>query len=397
MASYRRSQPSYGKPVHPQGRLKGLLLKAPRKSGHKLPTNFGQPRSIIPGSRPLNNEDVIKLHAHATDWTDAWFNRYPGPYFVDMKRDGERAAVWKKGDKVVIANKYKSVYVPPGEGVGKSDFPPAARIATMPSELADQLRKALGRHDGIFDAEYRVKSDDLYQFLSERTKPNSAETMVSLFDVLEFDGKDVRNEPLSLRKDILADEVKPQDRVEVDPTQVAMDKKQAEEIAKEYMRHGIEGGVIKPANHDYDSGEWMLKFKQARSIDVAVLGIEKTKEWVNRQVPHSFLVGVYDKKKGGWQVLGEVGTGLADNIRAAMGREVPKVELDQNTARQAWGSQYDPHFLYTSPAFVLEVTFARLTHEGHMREPRVVRVRDDKAPEECSVSQINVAKTNFTR
>ena len=390
-----QSQPSYGKAV--RGRRGKGFLPPPRRLRHGLPTAFGQPRSIIPGSRPLNNEDVIRLHAHATDWTDAWFSRYPGPYFVDMKRDGERTAVWKQGDKVVVVNKYKSVYVPQGEGIGRSDFPPAARMMVMPGELAEQIRKALGSHDGIFDAEYRVKSDDLYQFLSERTKPDSTETMVSLFDVLEFDGKDVRNEPLSLRKDILAAEVQPQDRVEVDPTQVAMDKKEAEEIAKEYMRHGVEGGVIKPADHGYDSGDWMLKFKRKSSIDVAVLGIEKTKDWVSRQVPHSFLVGVYDKKRGGWQVLGEVGTGLADDIRAAIGREVPKVELDPSTARQAWGPQYDPHFVYTSPAFVLEVTFARLTHEGHMREPRVIRVRDDKAPEECSVSQIDSGKANFTK
>jgi len=399
-SSHRRrsSQGSYSKPVRPHGRQKqGLLLLRPKNRPRKLPPSFGLPKSIITGSRPLNNADVIKLHARATDWTDAWFARYHGPYFVDMKRDGERAAVWKKGDKVVIANKYKSVYVPQGEGIGPSDFPPSSHIVTMPTELADQIRKALGSHDGIFDAEYRVKSDDLYQFLSERTNPNSTETMVSLFDVLEFDGKDVRGEPLSLRKAILADEVKPQARVEVVPTQIAMDKKEAEEIAKEYMKQGVEGGVIKPASHDYDSGEWMLKFKQARSIDVCVLGIEKTKDWVNRGIPHSFLVGVYDKKKGGWRVLGEVGTGLADDVRAAMGKEIPKIELDQNTARQAWGDQYDPHFVYTSPAFVLEVTFAKLTHDGHMREPRVIRIRDDKAPEECSVSQVDASRTNFTR
>ena len=395
--AFRRSRTVYGKAVRPQGRQQGLLKTPAVSKGHKLPASFGQPRSVIPATRPLNNEDVVKLHAHATDFTDAWFSHYPGPYFVDMKRDGERAAVWKQNDQVVIANKYKSVYVPDGEGLGRSDFPASARVVTMPVELADQIRRALGSHDGIFDAEYRAKSDDLYQFLSERTNPNSTQTMVSLFDVLELDGKDVRSEPLSLRKDILADVVTPQDRVEVDPTQLAMDKAEAEEVAKEYMRHGIEGGVIKPASHDYDSGEWMLKFKQARSIDVAVLGIEKTKDWVNRQVPHSFLVGLYDKKRKGWRVLGEVGTGLADDIRAAMGREVPKVELDPSTARQAWGSQYDSHFVYTSPSFVLEVTFARLTNEGHMREPRVIRIRDDKAPEECSVSQIDSGKTNFTK
>ena len=373
------------------------LLKAQFKSsGHSLPSTFGHPGSVIPPGRPLNNADVIKLHAHATDWVEPFFRRYHGPFIVQLKRDGERAMLFKKGSRVLIANKYKTVYLPTGGGFGPHDFPAGTRIETMPAGLADEIRRALGDHDGIFDAEYRSKSDDLYRFLSERTNPASTDTMLSLFDVLEFDGRDVRREPLSLRFGLFH-AVHQQPRVEVDETRDARNETEAKEIAKQFMREGHEGGVIKPADHDYDSGEWMLKMKASRTIDVAVLGIEKTKEWTNRRVPHAFLVGVYDKKRKGWQVLGEVGTGLADNVRVAMGKEVPKVELDPNTARQAWGAQYDSHFVYTSPAFVLEVTFAKLTHEGHMREPRIIRVRDDKAPGECSVSQIDAAKTNFTK
>ena len=396
MANYRRSgRAAYGKAVHPnRPRRPGSHS---RPASHRLPASFGKPGSILSGSRPLNNQEVIRLHAHATDWVESFFRKYPGPYFVDLKRDGERAMVQKRGDEVLIANKYKSVYIPRGSRFTQGDFSSGTKIQTMPSGLADGIRKALGGHDGVFDAEHRSKSDDLYRFLSERTNANSTETMVSLFDVLEFDGKDVRGEPLALRKDILTDEVAPQERVEVDESHVAQGRKEAEDIAKEYMRQGHEGGVVKPASHDYDPGEWMLKLKASRTIDVAVLGIERTKDWTNRRVPHSFLVGVYDKKKGGWRVLGEVGTGLADDVRAAIGREVPKVELDPDTAKQAWDGQYDPHFLYTSPAFVFEVTFAKLTHEGHMREPRIIRERDDKAPEECSVSQIDSARTNFTK
>ena len=58
---------------------------------------------------------------------------------------------------------------------------------------------------------------------------------------------------------------------------------------------GYEGAVIKPGSHLYDNSEWMLKWKSQKDIDAPVLAIEKTKEWVNNEIPKSFMLGLYDE------------------------------------------------------------------------------------------------------
>jgi len=372
-----RSRPSAAK--KPKGRT-----TAPASSRLR-----GVKSSILPGSRPLNNSDVVRLHARATDWEDSFFRRWRGErFYVDVKRDGERALVYKTGDQVLIANKYKSVYLPSDSKFKPRDFPSGTNIVAMPEGLAGKIMAALGKHDGIFDAEYRSKNDDLYSFLSERTKPSSTETMVTLFDILEIDGQDVRSEPLSLRKDILEDSVKSNDRVEVVETHIADNEKEARELAKKYIKRGFEGAVVKPAGKSYDTSESWLKIKTKKTADVVILGVEKTKDWTARKIPHSFLVGVYDKKRKGWYVVGEVGTGLDENVRGAIGRQIGKIAIPDQEARGIYGDAYNPKFIYTDPAIVLEVAYSKITAQGHLREPRILHTRGNKAPEECSFSQI---------
>lgn len=338
----------------------------------------------------LNNQDVIRLNAHTTDFDQQFFSRWKGAkFYVDLKRDGERAFIYKKGKDVLIANKYKTVYLPPSTTITSKDLPLGTNIEKIPQSLADQIANSLGRHNGIFDAEYRTNDDDLYTFLSERVNANSNMTMVSIFDALEIDGTNLTQEPLAIRKGLISNLIVPNSRVEVDVTKIANNEQEARKIASDYINQGYEGGVVKPLNHLYDAGEWMLKLKAHRSADLAVLGIEKTKDWITRKVPHSFLVGVFDKKKQEWHIVGEVGTGLDDTTRSQIGAMVEKDQISDREALQAYGKQYDPHVLYAYPEAVLEVEYAKVTPQMHLREPRILRNRHDKSAEECNLTQIS--------
>lgn len=187
------------------------------------------------------------------------------------------------------------MYLPPNSPYTGKDFPPGTNIERIPQQLTDDIARALGPHNGIFDAEYRTNDDDLYTFLSERVDSNSSKTMVSIFDALEIDGDNLTQEPLALRKGLISSMISPNARVEVDVTKVAKNEKEAREMAQDYISKGHEGGVIKPVNHVYDPSEWMLKIKSTHSGDFTILGIEKTKDWLTRKVgsgklPFDFLL-----------------------------------------------------------------------------------------------------------
>ncbi|MGH2639098.1 MAG: hypothetical protein ACRDF4_07450, partial [Rhabdochlamydiaceae bacterium] len=355
----------------------------------QLPSMVGIPTPVL--GRVMTNQDVIKMHAHATDADALFFGKYKGQKFqVDLKRDGERAMTVKFGrnpSDVYVINKHKSVYLPNGSPLSNKDFP-GSNVLTLNKELAEDIANALGDHNGIFDSEYRTKNDKFYDFLSQRSKPDSKETMVSLFDVIELDGRDVRAEPLNVRRKALEISLTPNTRVEVDETQLADNEQEARKIAQEYVDRGFEGGVVKPLDHKYDYSEWMLKIKGKRSADVVIMGIEKSKDWVNRGIPRSFLVGVFDKKKNEWHLLGNIGTGLDDNEKRKLANQIQQIEVPAQEVQQAYGNAYDPNVIYTYPEIVIESEYARVTPDGKLREPRIKRVRTDKSPEECGVSQV---------
>ena len=53
-----------------------------------------------------------------------------------------------------------------------------------------------------------------------------------------------------------------------------------------------------------------------------VLAIEKSKEWVNNEIPKSFMLGLYDEGAKGFKMIGQVGTGLSDKRRKELVSEI---------------------------------------------------------------------------
>ncbi len=353
----------------------------------QIPVAAGNPGPVL--NHPvLNNDDVIKLHANATDADRLFFDKYAGHKFqVDLKRDGERNFLFKKGSNIALVNKHKTVYLPPGTPWTYKDFP-GARIRIMSPTLSDSIVKALGDHNGIIDCEYRAVSDHLYDWAKQVAKPASTETMVSMFDVLELDDKDLRQEPLFVRRQILENSVAANARAEVDETKIADTEAEARKIAAEYVAKGFEGGVAKPLDHKYDSTEFMLKLKSSNDIDLVIMGFKKSKEWLNRQLPKTFLVGLFDKATQEWHIVGSNANGFSDKERREVLPKLLAAQIPDDEARAAYGDQYDPNIIYTSPEVVIRAKFLRLTPDGKLREPTIINYRNDKPAEDCVIDQI---------
>lgn len=356
----------------------------------------------------IDNRIVIANYARTTEFRPEFFKKYQdeGEFFVEIKKDGERNFL-QVDDEIVLANKHKSVYITPDSKLTPSDFPPNTDVfRSVPLELAKQIRAAIGKHKVLLDIEYLTSEDDVYDFLSERVNSNSERMQVSAFDILSIDGKDVRNLSYSERSKLLEKTLKDTERVQVDKKIIAHSPEEAMAAGDRMIDLGYEGAVIKPGSHVYDNSEWMLKWKSQKDIDAPVLAIEKSKEWVNNEIPKSFMLGLYDEGAKGFKLIGQAGTGLSDKRRKELVSEIKANMIPPDEARKIYGSSYDPDLVYVYPSIVFKIRYTKLTpgridpksgnrRPPKLREPRIEDIRNDKSPEECSYSQIDVRKAKL--
>jgi ATP-dependent DNA ligase len=194
-------------------------------------------------------------------------------------------------------------------------------------------------HQMILDGEYVAKKARLY-----------------LFDVLNVDGRDVRSLPLTERKKILRDILKGTG-LEV-PYRLARSTEEVLSLKERYVEEGYEGLVAKnPASAHGQPGSW-LKMKKYDTLDVFVTGYERTQDMERTGVPRSWFVGVYD---------GE-------------GRRVPLGKVG------AFVEKVDPRKVVRGA--VVEVRYQEVTADMKLRGAFILRVRHDKLPSECLLSQV---------
>ena len=195
------------------------------------------------------------------------------------------------------------------------------------------------------------------------------------FDLLAFEGHDLRGLPLLKRKELLQ-AVLPT----VGPLRYSDHVAEwGEEMFRRVADLGLEGVVGKRADSAYEAGRsrsW-LKVRQVRSGDFAVHGFTEPKRGSAGFGALHLAVCADD----GFVYSGRVGTGfseallkeLGDRLRAMPEAGPPKGEEAPDTERDRW----------VEPRLVAEVEFKEVTASGLLRQPAFVRLRDDKSPEEC--------------
>jgi ATP-dependent DNA ligase len=176
------------------------------------------------------------------------------------------------------------------------------------------------------------------------------------FDILQVDDRDVR--PLSLRerKKILREILKGT-ALEV-KFEVVKTSAEILRLKEEKVRDGGEGLMVKNPESGYGQRNSWLKLKRYDTIDCFVVDYEETQEMKKTGVPHSWHIGVYDDS-GQVVKLGKVGS------------FVEKVDPRQ-----------------VKKGTVVELRFQEVTDDLKLRAPFILRVRHDKTPEECLVSQV---------
>ena len=201
-----------------------------------------------------------------------------------------------------------------------------------------------------------------------------------LFDVLEVDGESLLHEPLAKRRKRL--------EALVDTTKggifVSPHFDDGRALLRAADEQGLEGVVAKKLDSPYQPGsrsmDWR-KLKVRATQEVVVVGYTKgqgRRSWTLG----SLVVAVHEA--GGLRWAGNVGTGFSDDeIDRLLGVLKPLVRKTTPLAEEPKMPRVRrSDVVWVEPRLVAEVKFAEWTHDGRLRAPVYLGLREDKTPEE---------------
>ena len=321
-----------------------------------------------------------------------------GGYLFEPKWDGFRAIVFRGGDEVYIQSR---------------DLRPLDRYFP---EVHDALRSQLP--DGcVLDGEIVIVTSHGLDFdrLQMRLHPAASrvaklavETPASFvaFDALAADGRDIREEPQTRRRErlekLLAAAVPP-----LHLTPLTRDVDLARRWLEEFEGAGLDGVIAKPAAGAYQPGKRaMLKIKHARTADCVVAGFRWYKTGPGTLIG-SLLLGLYDDQ-GRLHHVG-VTSSFTMATRKALAAELEPLrknalrshpwkewaeagaEMTRMPGGQSrWSAGKDLSWEPVRIERVCEVKYDHMQGNRFRHAATFQRWRPDRLPEDCRYDQLEV-------
>src|SRR5213595_1027624 len=292
----------------------------------------------------------------------------PG-WLFELKLDGYRVRAAREGGEARLLTRK-------GNDIAAA-FPEIARaLVALPFE------------GFILDAELVVPDEvgrPSFQRLQNRAKVSRAlevrraavesPAVLYAFDLLAFEGYDLRPLPLERRKALL-EQIVPS----VGPIKyLSHFQKDGEALYEQVVNMGLEGIVAKKADAPYRAGRspnW-LKIRADRTDDFVVVGFTRPKG--SRSGFGALDLGAYEDGK--LVYAGRAGSGFTaaqlKDVSAALERSVRAKPPFEGPAPP------DKGHTWVEPTLVVEVRYKEWTDEGLLRQPVFLRFRDDKPPTEC--------------
>ena len=210
------------------------------------------------------------------------------------------------------------------------------------------------------------------------------------FDLLQFNGKDLKKLSLDERKAILQKLLSKSPGVIQCSGALGND---AEPLLEEARKLGLEGLIGKRKTSIYEvgqrSGAW-IKLKLLKEQEFVIGGY--TEPEGNRQFFGSIILGFYRKKE--LVFAGKVGTGfntkllrsLSSKFKEILRESCPFVNLPLPRGSK-WGQGISPSEImrlchWVKPRMVCQVKFAEWTRDERLRQPVFLGLREDKNPKE---------------
>lgn len=328
------------------------------------------------------------------------------PFTCEYKYDGERAQIHIMEDGSVKIYSRNSE-----DNTGK--YPDIA--ALFPQTLAPGVKSL------VIDAEAVAwnpvtKKLQPFQVLSTRARKDvSLESItvpvcVFAFDCLYLDGKVLLQEPLTVRREALYKALVPSPgKLEFATAKVSSDIDELSRFLDEAVEASTEGLIVKTLADSYEpskrSSHW-LKLKKdylegvGDTFDLVPIGA-----WYGKGkrtgVFGSYLLAIWDADREEYQTITKIGTGfseellkqLADTMREAVVPQAKRYYRFPDTLTpDVW---FEPKAVWEVKAADLSISPVHKAASGlvdetkgiSIRFPRLVRVREDKGPEDSTSPQ----------
>jgi DNA ligase-1 len=373
-----------------QGALEGVLVEAVARAAGIEPARVRRAAmmagdlgpvaraALTAGDRALDEfsvrlmQPVQPMLAESAESVEAALAEL-GDASLEYKLDGARLQIHKAGDEVRL-------------------FSRALRDVTHAAPEVVALVRALPARDLILDGEVLALRPD--------GRPHSFQTSMSrfgrrhdderlraelpltpfLFDLLYADGASFLDESQERRLQTL---VQIASGLAV-PRLVRPTIEQARAFAGEAIAHGHEGVMAKSLAAPYAAGRrgaaW-LKVKQARTLDLVVIGVEwghgRRKGWLS-----NLHLAARDPEHHSFVMLGKTFKGMTDEMLAWQTERLLSLEIGR-----------DDYTVHVRPELVVEVAFNEIQRSPiypgglALRFARVKRYRPDKAAGEADTIQ----------
>ena len=199
------------------------------------------------------------------------------------------------------------------------------------------------------------------------------------FDILFFNGYDLRAVPLIERKAFLKKILHENSQIRYSDHVIEKGK----ELYALAVERKLEGLVAKKISSPYPEGRssaWQ-KIKLVQDVDAVVGG------WTNprgsREYFGALLMGLYNK--GELEYIGSVGTGFSTQLQKRLWTQLRELKTAKSPFAKPPSTREKQHWV--TPSLVARVQFSDWTDARHLRAPRFVGLQKDRDPKACTFEE----------
>ncbi|MGO7153223.1 ATP-dependent DNA ligase [Rhizobium leguminosarum] len=220
----------------------------------------------------------------------------------------------------------------------------------------------------VFDQQGRSDFGLLQQSLGGRGGKSSSDAIFMAFDLLYFDGHDLRNSELDMRRHLLEDLVPAGEQGDIRLSEEI--EADGDQLLASACEHGLEGIIAKRRNAPYRSGrlgDW-LKIKCTQSDGFAIVGYEKSSASFGG-IGRLLLAA---RKGDEFVYVGGVGTGFNERSAAELREQMDKLII----SKPAVDTGRKRNAVFIDSKLVAEIEYRAWTHDGKLRHASYKGLRD---------------------
>lgn len=323
--------------------------------------------------------------------------------FAEFKYDGERMQihVWKDGKVQIFSRRLENITEP---------YP----------DVREYASRAVEGHEVVLDSETIAINPDTgeilpFQELMRRRRKYGVEeamktypTVTRVFDILYMDGRELLDEPLEVRREVLEKILRENEKVML--VQYEVVENDVEELER-YFEHavemGTEGLVVKDPKSQYEAGargwSWIkLKrsyiSKMVEPVDLVVVGAF----WGKGRRAGTYgalLMAAYAPEEDTFKTVCKMGSGFTDEELANLPKLLEPYRIDHKDPSVVSNLEADVWFTPQKVAQVLgdEITLSpthtcgwgRVKRDAGLaiRFPRFMGWREDKGPQDATTEE----------